>query len=225
MIRTWCRLLPMAAALALSVLGGTSRRAGAVDLSPRILLHARTASTSQPCQPSIVGCGAASTGGILNLSSGAGDYFVFLMAARFDPAIGARSITTGLYYDLMTLEGVDIYSWHLCADLETPSTAEWYRNNGSNTLSWNAEHCRQDSLAIGGYFYLTAYTPGEIAMVAPEGGAASVTLCNDQVVAVPAERLGYVGFGERTGCNPCNELCHFVPVETITWGRLKTLIR
>lgn len=225
MIRAKCWFSVMAAALTLSTLIASPRPAAAVDLTPRILLHARTASTSQPCQPSITGCGAAITGGILNLSSGAGDYFVFLLAGRFDPSIGARAITTGLYYDLMTLEGVDIYSWHLCADLETPSTTEWYRSNGSNTLSWNAEHCRQDSLAVGGYFYLTAYTPGEIAMVAPEGGAASVTLCNDQVVTVPVEQLGYVGFGSRTGCNPCNEVCHFVPVETITWGRLKTLIR
>lgn len=207
-----------------AILLAGSRPAGAVDLSPRILLHARTASTAHHCQPGLASCAAAEVRGQLNLLSGAGNYFVYLMAARFDPAIGAREIHVGLSYDLTTLSGVDIFGWNSCADTETP-TAEWFQAGGANRLSWNNDHCRQDSLAVGGYFYLTSYTPGYIAAVAPEGADVSLTYCNGAVETIPTQRLGYIGFGEFEGCNPCDRPCNYVPVATVTWSRVKTLFR
>jgi len=47
----------------------------------------------------------------------------------------------------MTLAGVDIYSWHLCADQEVRA-GDWYQGGGSNRLGWTETNCRQDSLAV-----------------------------------------------------------------------------
>jgi len=62
-------------------------------------------------------------------------------------------------------------------------------------------------------------------MTAPAESPASVTYCNGNVENLPAERLGFIGFGDAEGCNPCNGPCNYVPVEAVTWSRLKTLVR
>jgi len=73
---------------------GPGPAARATDLSPRVLLHARVANLSQPCQPVIAGCGAATVQGGLNQLSGAGDYFVYLLAGRFDPRSASGKFTS-----------------------------------------------------------------------------------------------------------------------------------
>lgn len=192
--------------------------------TPHLLLHARNVSTAEPCVPGIETCAAAQVSGSLYQPSGAGSYFVYLMAARFEPTAGTREVRVGLSYDLTTGSGVDVFQWHLCADSESPE-AGWYQSGGANRITWSSEDCPTDSLLVGGYFYLTAYSAGHIALGAPAAGPAEFVNCAGSTVAVAGTELGYIGFGGLSGCNPCAAPCNYVSVEPTTWSGVKSLLR
>jgi hypothetical protein len=192
--------------------------------TPHLLLHARPVSAAQACDAGIDDCAAAQVSGGLYQPSGAGSYFVYLMAARFEPETGVRQFRVGLSYDPTTGSGVDIFQWHLCADAETPESG-WYSAGGANRLAWSVDACPPDSLVVGGYFYLTAYTAGHLALNAPGTGSAEFVTCAGAPVSVATSELGYVGFGGLNGCNPCLAPCNYVSVEPTTWSGVKALLR
>lgn len=192
--------------------------------TPHLLLHARPVSSAEPCATGIATCSEAQVSGGLYQPTGAGSYFVYLMAARFEPTSGAREFRVGVNYDPTTGSGVDIFQWHLCADAEAPELG-WYQAGGANRLSWSAEACPAESLAVGGYFYLTAYTAGHIALTPPDSEPAQFVNCSGAATPVAATELGYIGFGGLSGCNPCLTPCTYVSIEPTTWSGVKSLLR
>ena len=195
--------------------------AGAAE--PKLVLHASRASMSEPCQAGISRCNQAVVTGSLYTPSGAGTYYVYLMATQFDGAEGVRSIQAGIDYDAVTGSGVDIFAWNHCADSEQPGTG-WYQEAKSvNRLTWNVEQCPSDTLVVGGFFYLTSYTASFLT-VSPFGAEpAAVQSCLGNTVMLPPTALGYVGFGNFPGCNPCLTSCNTVAVLPTTWSRIKNI--
>jgi hypothetical protein len=199
----------------------TAGTAGAAE--PKLLFHARRASMAQPCQPGITRCQDAVVLGQLYAPSGAGNYYVYLVAADIDPARGLRSIHFGINYDQVTVSGVDLFSWNPCADTQEPS-AGWYQESFcSNRLNWTGEACPTDSLAVGGYFYMTCYTASFLT-VAPIGDA-PVTFrdCQSEEIALSQSNLGHVAFGATGGCNPCFGPCDKVATVPSSWSGIKNL--
>lgn len=208
-------------ALAFIVLACLPGAAGAAE--PKLILHANRASMSEPCAPGITRCEQAVVMGSLYSPSGAGSYYVYLMATQFDEAEGIRSIQTGIDYEAVTGSGVDIFSWNHCSDSEQPESG-WYREAKSvNRLIWNAERCPADTLVVGGYFYLTSYTSSFLTLSPFGQEPAAIQTCLGNNVMLPPTALGYVGFGSVPGCNPCLGPCNTVPVLPVTWSRLKSI--
>jgi hypothetical protein len=221
-VRRPARVLPATALLLF--LAAPSAVLAAPNGTPHLLLHARPVADAEACVAGIDDCTAAQVSGSLYQPSGAGTYFVYLMAARFEPEAGAREFRVGLSYDPTTVSGVDIYQWYLCADSETPE-AGWYQAGGANRLSWSVETCPTGPLVVGGYFYLTAYTAGHVALTAPATGSPELVNCAGVATTVALTELGFVGFGGLPGCNPCLAACNYVSVEPTTWSGIKSLRR
>jgi len=199
--------------------------AGGVDAaeSPSLLLHAVPVTGGQDCTAGVLAnCAAATTSGFLE--GQVSFYNLYLLARLPDPAAGLAEIRTGITYDLRTVSGVDVFRWTLCADQEAPETG-WFQEGGANRITWNEGSCPTDSIAVAGYFYVTAYDPSYFALVPPEADSSSMTLCGAEPVTIPTTSLGYIGFGSLAGCNPCLEACMYVPVEPTTWGGIKGLFR
>jgi hypothetical protein len=80
--------------------------------------------------------------------------------------------------------------------------------------------------AIAGAFYLYAYGPDLFALTPnlnlqiPELAVAD---CNASTTYIPMSPpyMGWVGFGVP-GCNSCIDNCGWGPIETTTWGQVKT---
>lgn len=207
--------------LALIHLAVTMPSTMSLAAEPKLVLHASRVSMSEPCQPGISRCDEALVNGSLYSPSGAGKYFVFLMVSQFDPDEGIRLIRAGIDYDAVTVSGVDIFSWNLCADSEQKGSG-WYQEAKSvNQLVWNVEQCPSDTLVVGGYFYMTCYSSSFLT-VSPYGlDPASIETCLGTTVTLPPTALGYVGFGTTPGCNPCLGPCNTVPVRPTTWSTIK----
>ena len=187
---------------------------------PQLALHLVRKTTGQPsCHPNLPSCTAALTEGLLEAQGGS-YYFVYLVAAWYDTTSDVQEVHVGLHFDPTTLSGVDIFSWNLCADGQTPS-AGWFQEGGDNRITWAAPG--SDSLAVAGYFYVTAYTPGRLALVEPAGTTASLTPFGGSAQAIPKSSLGYVGFGALEGCNPCLHPCDYTPVRPSTWSSIKSV--
>jgi hypothetical protein len=207
-----------------------ARVEGGSASSPKLLLHTQSAESGAAgsCQVGLTSCGGVNVQGGLYIT---GHYFVFLLAARFDTEVGLQEIHVGIDYDKTTGSGVDIlipspggFGWALCADSENQSPG-WYVEGGDNRIMWSAEHCPRDSLAVAGYFYVAAYTSGYLALVPPAGGPATLTLCGGTPQPIETTELGYAGFGDVSGCNPCVTDCHYTAVEATTWSRIKAHFR
>jgi hypothetical protein len=210
------RLLP-----ALLLLGALSGAAEAAD--PKLLLHARRVSMAQPCQAGLARCEDAVVLGQLYSPTGAGNYYVYLVAAGVDPALGLQSVNFGIDYDAVTVSGVDLFAWNLCADSEEPGSGWYQEAHSTNRISWNAEECPTDTLLVGGYFYLTSYTPSFLTVGPVGDGPATFRDCLAADTALPQSALGHVAFGATGGCNPCLVPCERVAVTPTTWSGIKTL--
>ncbi|TPW12361.1 MAG: hypothetical protein FD129_1480, partial [bacterium] len=127
---------------------------------------------------------------------------------------GISASSFGIDYDAALQSGVDIYNWSLCGDAELPSPG-WPAPGTGNTISFTTPvHCQTGGnptvggVAVLGYFYCAAYTPGTLRITRnPVTRAASVTNCAGAIDFIPVsfgicQRFGSVGFG-MTGDNPC----------------------
>jgi len=128
--------------------------------------------------------------------------------------------------------GLEIVSWHACADLELPQP-DWPDSAAGNTFTW--EECHFTDVAVGGYFEVIAHD-AETLRTTPHRQMAQVkwAACPsrnlDDVIA--ANRLGWVSWGgdavglDHDGCNPALGPCQgLTPVHPTTWGRMKALFR
>ncbi|HEX7879512.1 MAG TPA: hypothetical protein VF720_08885 [Candidatus Eisenbacteria bacterium] len=208
-------------ALGALLLGVLANAAEAAD--PKLLFHARRASMAQPCQANLSRCQDVDVLGQLYAPSGAGNYYVYLVAAGIDPAQGLASVSFGIDYDAVTVSGVDLFTWNLCADSEEPGTGWYQEAHSSNRISWNAESCPAESLVVGGYFYMTCYTASFLTVGPVGDDPVTFRDCQSQDVTLPQSSLGHVAFGATGGCNPCLGPCDKVAVTATTWSGIKTL--
>jgi len=126
--------------------------------------------------------------------------------------------------------GIDVFGWNLCATLEFQTTGpnQWPRPGGGNLITWNSlTVCQEGETGVAGYFYMGAYGPDTMRLtVRPVDSAAKIANCASVETPLTDADLGYAAFsvgGVTAGCNPCSTGCSGVPVETTTWGGIKSL--
>jgi hypothetical protein len=144
-------------------------------------------------------------------------HFVYALVVQGSQVEGIAGVEFGIDYDGAPQSGVDIYSWHPCADAETPD-AGWPAPGTGNVLTFNsATNCQTagntiiDAVAVLGYFYTGAYTADLFRMTPhPGSGVGTVLNCADVADTVKAStdpsctRFGALGFGSGMwGINPC----------------------
>lgn len=208
------------------------------DNKPKLLLHLRPTTTKNQCvNPgwgSLSDCTTASVNG--TVAPGGPYYYCYILVARGE-IVNVAGVEMGLMYqngqagDVNDLQGIDIFSWSLCATLEfiTTNTGNvWPAPGGGNLITWNSlTVCQTGETGVVGYFYMGAYTPDKLSLTPrPVSGLATVADCASIETALSAQDLGFVQFSADAsvpGCNPCNEPCIPVPVKQLTWGGIKSL--
>jgi hypothetical protein len=171
--------------------------------------------------------------GELNLN-----YFVFLCVFKADAGPGVSGVQCGIRYDDQARQGVDVFSWTSCADMEWPQDGWPNRSGDGNTIVWLYNtNCQRNEpggfgdgvTAVAGYFSVTAYSPDKFEIV--EGSADEVVVVDcgkpeeDQLPAnsyLDTSHWGWVGFSDDEsikGSLPCLKRV----TEDATWSRVKTL--
>ena len=218
--RTHWQLLLLAPLLLALSTPRAGRAAGIAE--PRILIHlANATSRVGSCTPPVSDCASPDVKvfGLTYNQATELFYFGYVLAAGHDAGAGLSEIKFAVDYARATNEGVDVFDWQTCASASL-GPADWYASGTGNQIRW--DDCPKTDVVVAGYFYLTAYSPGKIGIVPPPGeGPATLTSCGGQPVNIPVEHLGFAGFGDQQGCNPCLDECQFVAVEPTTWGMIK----
>ncbi len=167
-------------------------------------------------------------------------YYCFLAVMNADARAGVAAMECSIEYDDSRRSGIDIDSWQICADLDFPSD-DWPGRSGSqNRITWATDQsCQQNEpggvgtgvTAVGGYFYLTAYSPDKLSIGKwygqQAGGELRIADCGDGHSSGAEHELdpthvGSVGFsddGSVKGNLPCLRRVQ----EQTTWGNVKNL--
>lgn len=165
------------------------------------------------------------------------EYTVWLFVCSGSDSVGIAGMEFGIDYNPLIGSGggVDVNSTVLCADLQFPSPA-WPDAGSGIIITWDPDTNCQNTLsepfvprtviAIGMAMNVSVYSPDQLFITPrPVSGRAKVADCNAAEYDVTESpyhtirRLGILGF-----CAPGWQLCEIgVPVESTTWGRLKTL--
>ncbi len=161
------------------------------------------------CDTAVPACGSITTEGGLNTP-----YSVYLITdfPGGIPDPGVAGISVGLAYDNTLSQGVDIFGWTLCADLEFDQTGPnggWPTAGSSSRITWAPSiHCQRSSPAVAGAFYVYAYSQDFLALT-PNNNVSPAELqvadCSSAVTSIDATDLGFVEFdaASANGCNPC----------------------
>lgn len=205
-----------------------------------ILLHvgsaqgASTGCEGLPDEPrEIVTKGFADTGG-------GATYYVYVLGSpstvkdRNDGLTGLQMALDYMFADSANVN-LKVFGWQPCSVLDFPQD-NWPKSGTGNTITWtaNPSTCQRRDLVVAGYFYVVAYTPVTLSIVGyPSTGKGKIANCAGAEVVVDPTRMGWVSFGGAAragitgGCNPLVTPCREpdTPVESTTWGRLKTLFR
>ena len=195
----------------------------------RIALHvkAHTLKTSAICttwSPNTQGlpCSDYATAGAVGHSAD-----VYLVLAHGHPGTGLAGFDCRVRYTADIGKGVDVLGWTLCADFESPQSGpngEWPQSASSNTLSWGpAIDCQRTVIgeegvhAIGGAFYLYAYSPDTF-LIDPPSGSFAVRDClgADSQIHQWGPTVVFTSRGDIAGYNPCPDrpyrpLCSLAP--------------
>jgi hypothetical protein len=164
-------------------------------------------------------------------------YAMYLVIAGADPAdtsealaSGTRGLTLGISYNGATSQGVDVSAWTSCADLDIGAN-DWPNSGGGNVITW--ADCQTHTVDPDGVHVVV----GAFAIYVYSEDRFSITLNNK--LGVPALQVADCASGRQwdvdpihaaqvsfdplhPGCNPCLDPCP-VPVETVTWGKIKNL--
>ena len=157
-------------------------------------------------------------------------YYAYLCVLKGDRAGGVAGIQFAIDYDPAPQSGVDVWSWVKCTDLEFPQSG-FPASGLRNVITWDFTRNCQDYepaagegvTAVGGYFYLTAYSNDRLSVIPvglPNIPDVLVTDCGAAETHIDADQLGHVGFsddGSVTGNLPCVE----ITIEDKTWGGIK----
>ncbi|HEX7880389.1 MAG TPA: hypothetical protein VF720_13320 [Candidatus Eisenbacteria bacterium] len=193
-----------------------------------ILLHALPAGGADPCglQPSgnFVPVTAAPVD-----PSGADDYYVYVIGHDPDWAVGAglAGLQFGTQYEADGPgDGLVVHDFEVCATIDFSTVIPPWPSSGSGTLlTWDPINaCQRQPYAVGGYFYLTAYSPSIMAVTTrPLDNLAKVANCASQETVVYPGRLGWISFGgaeyndDTNGFDPTHDAPMFTrPVLDIT---------
>jgi len=177
-----------------------------------------------PCSPYVV-----------NGATGAA-YSLYVVLAGADPAdtseamaAGTKGVSLGVSYNGASSAGVDVTGWTSCADLEFPN--EWPNAGGGNVLTW--VECQTHTVApdgvhvVIGAFAIYAYSEDRIAITKNNklgSPALQAADCNGAQWDISASSAAQVSFNPaQPGCNPCLNVPCPVPVEAVTWGKIKNL--
>lgn len=170
-------------------------------------------------------------------------HFVGLVVTDAAVVGGVGAVECGIAYDPAPGSGVDVLGWFKCADFETPvagANGPWPASGSGNLLSWNVpSNCQRfhppattTAVALAGYFYCAAYTPGTLNVVAaPGSNLALVASCEavldtvegGSIHRVPSH-LGTVRFsasGTEPGYNPCGLV---TSIQGASWSAIKGLM-
>ena len=238
-------LAAMAASLAVAI-AAPMVWAG-VETGPKIALHvsATTSKTSAVCTtwspaPAPVGqnipCSSFETHGALGL-----DQLVYVVVAQADTPTfngGVAGAQFGIDYNGNDGQGVDVGTWTLCAEqgLEFPNAGprgDFPQAGGGNLVTWAV--CQEVRIGnegihtVIGVFQVYAYTDDKMRLTPNRnlqtGSAFKLANCAavESTYVDSLDRLGIVGFGGATGCNPCTNAPCIVPTYPVTWGKIKSL--
>ncbi len=155
---------------------------------------------------------------------------VYLVVANAQSTAGIAGLSCGITYDATGTSGVDIFGWTLCSDLEFPNMG-WPAAGSGNRITWSAgTNCQRTEVggegvqAIAGAFYVYAYSSDDLELTANTAITPDELQVADCATAVTnVMEGGIVSFGLNSGCNPCIDECIIVPVESTTWGKIKTI--
>jgi hypothetical protein len=174
-----------------------------------------------------------------NLDTG---YLAYLVVVSPSPEVpNFAGIACGIEYDGTHFQGVDVFGWYLCADMEDKTDGGgglWPESQGGNQITWDpGENCQDQVLpsngvhAVAGAFYVFAYTADEFRVTPnknlPGGPALSVTDCQGTSWRIDLKAFGsctaVASFGGAMSINPCvvPDYCQWTPVEAVTWGEIK----
>gem|GEM_PF-1174441 len=204
------------------LLASAPRTARAVpfDGNPKILLHSMSVNAKNVCDRARLGdCQTATTAATVGEPR-----FVYLLGVRGHlPTLSA--VECGLIYQDGLASGqsdgvgIDIFSWTRCAalDFASPAPRAWPAPGGGNIIIYDAvQACQTGETAVMGYFYLTAYSPDALHLVArPSSDRAGVADCGAVETPVAGRDLGSIRFtasGGTDGCNPCLAPCPDPPM-------------
>jgi hypothetical protein len=139
-------------------------------------------------------------------------YTVYALVVDGKVGGGISGCQFGIAFNDTIGKGVDIIDWQECSVFNWPTQGWPTESLTGNMLTWNQDtDCDTTGIRVAGYFYVTAYTPGRLSVIArPADGIAAVAGCGiepgtknvDVVDVIPTENLGFADFGGGTGYNP-----------------------
>lgn len=158
-------------------------------------------------------------------------YYAYLTIFKGEASVGLAGLELGIRYQNVSNQGVDVFGWTACSDLEFPN-ASWPGSGSSNRITWNPDaNCQLTEpggagdgvTAVAGYFYVIAYSDDVLKVdngTWGDGSRISVADCNAAETRVPLDRAGSVAFsssGDVPGSLPCGRL-----QEDTTFGKVKS---
>ena len=145
----------------------------------------------------------------------------YIVVAQVDTplATGIRGVALGLEYNGNEGQGVDVYGWTLCGDLQFDNM--WPQSGGGNVVTWvNCQGTRigSDGLhTVVGALWVYAYSADQLKITPnrklgiPELALAD---CDGRQINLDSTAAsGWAGFG-MPGRNPC-VACEAIPVEAM----------
>ncbi len=169
-----------------------------------VTLHLAGRTTKSACAPLPVDCTQYPTTGSLLTP-----YSAYLVVARGRAVPGVAGVSCGLYYDGTPRQGVDVFGWTLCGDLDFPNRG-WPDAFSGNSVTWTTNnHCQRSEIgdegvhAIAGELYVYAYG-NDLLQITPNAplGLLEVADCKARVTPLRHDAAGAIGFG-GPGYNPC----------------------
>jgi hypothetical protein len=207
------------------IVGAAAAASAGENTNAKILVHVGAPTTKNSCTQAPADCrNAVVTGQTMNF------YNVYVCVGNHSDSVGVAGVQFGITYNGAPGQGIDIFSWNLCGDLDF-KLGDWPGANSGNLVTWVNDgpnpNCQfGPGTTVAGYFYLGVYTPDRFAIIPrPVDGFAKVADCNqfeDDLTLDSPSALGYADFGTGDGYNPCSTI---VATETTTWSGVKSLFR